>query len=113
MSTFQPEFPFWPFRSALVIHQTPFRLESYSEQVVQPAVDIIVNMIDSDGLALVNDARRGVNPSMSPKGVEHEVWSPGGAELILGDSLSEFMRKVGIYSTSGDKHTRRAVSDCA
>ena len=27
-------------------------------------------------------------------------------ELILGDSLSEFMRKVGIYSTSGDKHTR-------
>ena len=24
-------------------------------------------------------------------------------ELILGDSLSEFMRKVGIYSTSGDK----------
>ena len=43
---------------------------------------------------------------MSPKGVEHEVRSPGGAELILGDSLSEFMRKVGIYSTSGDKHTR-------
>ncbi len=27
-------------------------------------------------------------------------------ELILGDSLSAFMRKVGIYSTSGDKHTR-------
>ena len=27
-------------------------------------------------------------------------------ELILGDSLSEFMRKVGIYSTSGAKHTR-------
>ena len=27
-------------------------------------------------------------------------------ELILGDSLSEFMRKVDIYSTSGDKHTR-------
>ena len=27
-------------------------------------------------------------------------------ELVLGDSLSEFMRKVGIYSTSGDKHTR-------
>ena len=27
-------------------------------------------------------------------------------EIILGDSLSEFMRKVGIYSTSGDKHTR-------
>ena len=27
-------------------------------------------------------------------------------ELILGNSLSEFMRKVGIYSTSGDKHTR-------
>ena len=27
-------------------------------------------------------------------------------ELILGDSLSEFMRKVGVYSTSGDKHTR-------
>ena len=27
-------------------------------------------------------------------------------ELILGDSLSEFMRKVGIYGTSGDKHTR-------
>ena len=27
-------------------------------------------------------------------------------ELILGDSLSEFMRKVGIYSTSGDTHTR-------
>ena len=27
-------------------------------------------------------------------------------ELLLGDSLSEFMRKVGIYSTSGDKHTR-------
>ena len=27
-------------------------------------------------------------------------------ELILGDLLSEFMRKVGIYSTSGDKHTR-------
>ena len=27
-------------------------------------------------------------------------------ELILGDSLSEFMRKVGIYSTSGDKHAR-------
>ena len=27
-------------------------------------------------------------------------------ERILGDSLSEFMRKVGIYSTSGDKHTR-------
>ena len=26
--------------------------------------------------------------------------------LILGDSLSEFMRKVGIYSTSGDTHTR-------
>ena len=27
-------------------------------------------------------------------------------ELILGDSLSEFMRRLGIYSTSGDKHTR-------
>ena len=27
-------------------------------------------------------------------------------ELILGDSLSEFMRKVGVYGTSGDKHTR-------
>ena len=27
-------------------------------------------------------------------------------ELILGDSLSEFMRKVSIYSTSGDKYTR-------
>ena len=27
-------------------------------------------------------------------------------ELVLGRSLSEFMRKVGIYSTSGDKHTR-------
>ena len=27
-------------------------------------------------------------------------------ELILGDSLSEFMRKMGIYSTSGDRHTR-------
>ena len=40
------------------IHQTPFRLESYSEQVVQPAVDIIVNMIDSDGLALVNEVPR-------------------------------------------------------
>ena len=25
-------------------------------------------------------------------------------ELILGDSLSEFMRKVGIYSTSGDNY---------
>ena len=30
----------------------------------------------------------------------------GRVQLILGDSLSEFMRKVGIYSTSGDKHTR-------
>ena len=27
-------------------------------------------------------------------------------ELILGNSLSEFMRRLGIYSTSGDKHTR-------
>ena len=27
-------------------------------------------------------------------------------ELLLGDSLSEFMRRLGIYSTSGDKHTR-------
>ena len=27
-------------------------------------------------------------------------------ELILGDSLSEFMRRLGIYSTSGEKHTR-------
>ena len=27
-------------------------------------------------------------------------------ELILGDSLAEFMRKVGIYSTSGSKYTR-------
>ena len=26
--------------------------------------------------------------------------------LVLGDSLSEFMRKLGIYSTSGDVHTR-------
>ena len=27
-------------------------------------------------------------------------------ELVLGDSLSEFMRKLGIYSTSGEKYTR-------
>ena len=27
-------------------------------------------------------------------------------ELVLGDSLSDFMRRLGIYSTSGDKHTR-------
>ena len=27
-------------------------------------------------------------------------------ELVLGGSLSAFMRKVGVYSTSGDKHTR-------
>ena len=27
-------------------------------------------------------------------------------DLVLGDSLSEFMRKLGIYSTSGGEHTR-------
>ena len=35
-----------------------------------------------------------------------EAVSTQSRELILGDSLSEFMRKVDIYSTSGDKHTR-------
>ena len=34
-------------------------------------------------------------------------------ELILGDSLSEFMRRLGIYSTSGEKHTRPAQPDDA
>ena len=48
------------------IHQTPFRLESYSEQVVQPAVDIIVNMIDSDGLALVNGVELSLLQHVSP-----------------------------------------------
>ena len=27
-------------------------------------------------------------------------------ELVLGDSVAEFMRKLGIYSTSGEKYTR-------
>ena len=62
------------------IHQTPFRLESYSEQVVQPAVDIIVNMIDSDGLALVNEVPRfvgvpGTNPSTN------QVYIDAGVQL--------------------------------
>ena len=38
--------------------------------------------------------------------VSTEAVRTQSSELILGDSLSEFMRKVGIYSTSGDKHTR-------
>ena len=62
------------------IHQTPFRLESYSEQVVQPAVDIIVNMIDSDGLALVNEVPQfvgvpGTNPSTN------QVYIDAGVQL--------------------------------
>ena len=35
-----------------------------------------------------------------------EAVRTGSRELVLGSSLSEFMRKLGIYSSSGEKHTR-------
>ena len=36
----------------------------------------------------------------------NEAVKTGSRELVLGKSLSEFMRSVGIYSSSGEKHTR-------
>ena len=45
-------------------------MESYGQQVVQPAVDVISNMIDMDGHALVNEVPRfqgnlGTNPALN------------------------------------------------
>ena len=36
----------------------------------------------------------------------NEAVKTGSRELVLGKSLAEFMRSVGIYSSSGEKHTR-------
>ena len=36
----------------------------------------------------------------------NEAVKTGSRELVLGKSLSEFMRSVGIYSSSGEKHMR-------
>ena len=36
----------------------------------------------------------------------NEAVKTGSRELVLGKSLPEFMRSVGIYSSSGEKHTR-------
>ena len=36
----------------------------------------------------------------------NEAVKTGSRELVLGKSLSEFMRSVGIYSSSSEKHTR-------
>ena len=35
-----------------------------------------------------------------------EAVKTGSRELVLGRSVSEFMRRLGIYSSSGEKHTR-------
>ena len=35
-----------------------------------------------------------------------EAVKTGSRELVLGKSLSEFMRSLGVYSSSGEKHTR-------
>ena len=48
----------------------------------------------------------GTRPRLLLAWVCSEAVRTQSRELILGDSLSAFMRKVGIYSTSGDKHTR-------
>ena len=45
-------------------------------------------------------------PRMLLAWVRTEAVRTQSRELLLGDSLSEFMRKVGIYSTSGGVHAR-------
>lgn len=50
---------------AITSQEEALNLQSYGEQVVQPAVDIIANMIDSDGLALI------------PQEVPNFVGTPG------------------------------------
>ena len=35
-----------------------------------------------------------------------EIVRTGSRELVLGKSLADFMRKLGVYSTSGEKYTR-------
>ena len=55
---------------AISAQEEALNMVSYSKQVIQPAVDIIVNMIDLDGQALVDEVPRfvgspGVNPALN------------------------------------------------
>ena len=38
--------------------------------------------------------------------ISTEAVKTGSRELVLGKSLSDFMRSLGVYSSSGEKHTR-------
>ena len=56
---------------AISAQEEALNMESYAQQVVQPAVDVITNMIDVDGLKLVDEVPRfvgvpGTNPAIEP-----------------------------------------------
>ena len=65
---------------AISAQEEALNMESYSEQVVQPAVDVITNMIDMDGLKLVNEVPRFVGvPGTNP--ATNQIYIDAGVQL--------------------------------
>ena len=65
---------------AISAQEEALNMESYSQQVVQPAVDVIANMIDVDGLKLVDEVPRFVGvPGTNP--ASNQVYIDAGVQL--------------------------------
>ena len=65
---------------AVTSQQRALNMSSYASQVVQPAVDVIANMIDTDGLKLYHEIPRFVGvPGTNP--ASNQVYIDGGTQL--------------------------------
>ena len=65
---------------AVTSQQRALNMSSYASQVIQPAVDIIANMIDTDGLKLYHEIPRFVGvPGTNP--ASNQVYIDGGTQL--------------------------------